>query len=174
MIIKSSSGYRNRIAFSAAPGEDPVIVCKAADSGFGDRLMYVMFAVMMAGGNSDALSKDQIFSLVQDHHDFLLQCITDNEPDRAKEVTGIQSVRIEKDVYVEFYCGGSGLVPNSSYYGFYYSPDDLPLAVDVTRTENLKAEGNGFGWKEPGGLGGDNWYYTERIMENWYYYESHY
>ena len=165
---------QNRIAFSAAPGEDPVIVCKAADSGFCDRLIFVMFAVMMAGGNSDALSKDQIFSLVQDHHDFLLQCITDTDPDRAKEVSGIQSVHIEKDVYVEFYCGGSGLVPSSSYYGFYYSPDDLPLAVDVTQTENLKAEGNGFGWKEPGGLGGDNWYYTERIMENWYYYESHY
>ena len=134
-------------------------------------LLAVMLAVMMAGGNSDALSKKQIFSLVQDHHDFLLQCITDTDPDRAKEVSGIQSIHIEKDAYVEFYCGGSGLVPNSSYYGFYYSPDDLPLAVDVTRTENLKAEGNGFGWEEPGG---DNWYYTERIMENWYYYESHY
>ena len=165
---------QDRIAFSSAPGEDPVIVCKPADSGFGDRLGYVMLAVMMAGGNSDALSKEQIFSLVQEHHDFLLRCITDHDPDRAKEVTGIQSVHVEKDAYVEFYCGGSGLVPSSSYYGFYYSPDDLPLAVDVTVTENLRPEGNGFGWKQSGGLDGDNWYYTERIMENWYYYESHY
>ena len=122
----------------------------------------------------DALSKDQIFSLVQDHHDFLLQCIADNDPDRAKDVTGIQDIHVEKDTYVEFYCGGSGLVPSSSYYGFYYSPDDLPLAVDVTVTENLRPEGNGFGWKQSGGWDGDNWYYTERIMENWYYYESHY
>ncbi len=162
---------QDRIAFSAAPGEDPVIVCKAANGGFSDRLVYAVFAAMLAGGNSDALSKDQIFSLVQDHHEFLLQCITDNDPDRAKEVTGIQSVRIEKDVYVEFYCGGSGLVPSSSYYGFYYSPDGVPLAVDVTLTENLAQEGGGFGWEEPDG---DNWYYTERIMDNWYYYESHY
>ena len=72
---------------------------------------------------------------------------------------------------MEFYCGGSGLVPSSSDYGFYYSPDDLPLAVDVTLTENLGQEGDVFGWEEPGG---DNWYYTEQIMENWYYYESHY
>ena len=72
---------------------------------------------------------------------------------------------------MEFYCGGSGLVPSSSYYGFYYSPDDLPLAVDVTLTENLGPEGDGFGWGEPDG---DNRYYTERIMKNWYYYESHY
>ena len=121
--------------------------------------------------SSDALSKDQIFSLVQEHHDFLLQCITDNDPDRAKEVTGIKSVRSEKDEYVEFYCGGSGLVPSSSYYGFYYSPDGLPLAVDVTQTEDLTPAGGGFGWEEPEG---DNWYYTEQIMENWYYYESHY
>ncbi len=134
----------------------------------------LLFVVMMAGGSSDALSKDQIFSLVQEHHDFLFRCITDNDPDRAKEVTGIQEIHVEKDAYVEFYCGGSGLVPSSSYYGFYYSPDDLPLAVDVTVTENLRPEGNGFGWKQSGGLDGDNWYYTERIMENWYYYESHY
>ena len=93
---------QDKIAFSSAPGEDPVIVCKAADSGFGDRLKYVVFAVMMAGGNSDALSKDQIFSLVQEHHDFLFQCITDNDPDRAKEVTGIQDIHVEKDAYVEF------------------------------------------------------------------------
>lgn len=162
---------QGRIAFSSTPEEEPMIVCKTANEGFYDRLVYVMFAAAMAGGNSDALSKDQIFSLVQDHHDFLLRCITDNDSDRAKEVTGIQSVRIEKDVYVEFYCGGSGLVPSSSYYGFYYSPDDLPLAVDVTLTENLRPVGDGFGWEEPDG---DNRYYTERIMANWYYYESHY
>ncbi len=162
---------QNRIAFSSSPGENPVIVCRTANDGFFDRLVYLVFAAMMTGGNYDALSKDQIFSLVQNHHDFLIQCITDNDPDRAKEVTGIQRVHIEKDVYVEFYCGGSGLIPSSSYYGFYYSPDDLPLAVDVTLTENLGPEGDGFGWEE---LDGDNWYYTERIMENWYYYESHY
>lgn len=162
---------QNRIAFSAAPGEDSVIVCETSDDGFINRLGGVMFLAMMAENTTFALSKDQIFSLVQDHHDFLLHCITDNEPDRAKEVTGIQNVLVEINAYVEFYCGGSGLVPSSSYYGFYYSPDDLPLAVDVTRTENLRPEGNGFGWEEPGG---DNWYYTERIMENWYYYESHY
>ena len=162
---------QNRIAFSTTPREDPLIVFKTADDGFSDQLAYLMFALAMAGGNSDALSKDQIISLVQDHHDFLLRCITDDDPDRAKEVAGVQSVRIKKNEYVEFYCGGSGLVPSSSYYGFYYSPDDIPLAVDVTLTDNLGPRGNGFGWEEPGG---DNRYYTERIMENWYYYESHY
>lgn len=162
---------QNRIAFSSTPSEDPIIVCKSDSDSFSERLIYAIFAAAMAGGNSDALSKDQVFFLVQENHDFLLQCITDNDSDRAKEVTGIQSVRIEKDAYVEFYCGGSGLVPSSNYYGFYYSPDDIPLAVDVTLTENLNPQGDGFGWEEPDG---DNWYYTERIMENWYYYESHY
>lgn len=165
---------KGTIAFSSRRGEDPVIVCKTANDRLYDRLVYVLFAAVMGElieASSDALSKDQIFSLVQEHHDFLLQCITDNDPDRAKEVTGIKSIRSEKDEYVEFYCGGSGLVPSSSYYGFYYSPDGLPLAVDVTQTEDLTPAGGGFGWEEPEG---DNWYYTEQIMENWYYYESHY
>ena len=162
---------QDRIAFSLSPGEEPLIVCKTANSDLYDRLGYVLIVSAFAGSVSDALSQDQIVSLVQDHHDFLLQCITDNDPERAKEVAGIQSVSIEKNHYAAFDCGGHGLIPSSSYYGFYYSPKDIPLAVDVTRSENLVPQGDGFGWEEPDG---DNRYYTERIMENWYYYESHY
>lgn len=29
---------------------------------------------------------------------------------------------------VQFYYGGAGVVPASKYYGFYYSPDDVPTA----------------------------------------------
>ena len=138
-----------------------LILCLAA--------VFICFSLTACTGH---LSKSEIFSLVQDNHAFLLECIGDDRLDRAAQVRGIESAYADKNgAYVEFCCGGAGLVPSSSYYGFYYSPDDLPLAVDVTDTKDLVPAGSGYGWKQPGG---DNRYYTERILENWYYYESHY
>ena len=121
---------------------------------------------------TDNLSKKHIFAIVQENHAFLQKCIDEGTYDRLLEIRGIQSTHADiKGSCVEFYCGGAGLVPSSSYYGFYYSPMDVPIAVDITETENLTSKDDGWGWKEPNG---DNIYYTERIMECWYYYESHY
>ncbi len=120
----------------------------------------------------DYLDKSQIFSAVQENQAMLQECVLGNDPEQAKQIKGVQSVRYDADEdYYEFYCGGAGIVPASSYYGFYYSPQDAPLAVDATQTENLSPVQDGYGWRE---TKGDNSYYTERIMENWYYYESHY
>ena len=132
-------------------------------------LILICFALSSCADN---LSKKQIFALVRENHAFLQQCIDESDPARAVTVKGIQDTYVNnKEGYVEFYCGGAGLVPSSSYYGFYYSPADIPLAVDVTETDNLTPKDNGWGWKEPDG---DNIYYTERIMDCWYYYESHF
>ena len=120
----------------------------------------------------DNLTRDQIFSLVRENHAFLRQCIDANDPDRALALQGIQKAHVDQEEgYVDFYCGGAGLTPSSSDYGFYYSPADLPLAADVTATNQLTPQANGWGWKQPDG---DNTYYTERIMDCWYYYESHF
>ena len=128
--------------------------------------------------SADNLSKDQIFSLVENNHELLQECVDARDYKRAEQIAGIQSARagrLTESAYVEFYCGGYGLVPSSSYYGFYYSPKDIPLAIDVTQTKNLRSEGNGFAWHENWErAGADNSYYTERIMERWYYYESHF
>ncbi len=128
--------------------------------------------VWIIATRQDYLDKNQIFSAVQENQVMLRECVLGNDPEQAKQIRGIQSVRYDADEdYYEFSCGGAGIVPASSYYGFYYSPKDAPLAVDVTQTENLSPVQDGYGWREPKG---DNSYYTERIMENWYYYESHY
>lgn len=69
---------------------------------------------------------------------------------------------------IEFLLAGSGLAPSSSYYGCYYSPDDVPLAfqgMDVTLTE----EGPGYWtWTESG----DNRGATSKIRDRWYYFEA--
>ncbi|MBR4331536.1 MAG: hypothetical protein IKP72_02555 [Clostridia bacterium] len=145
-----------------------VIICGLTVFG-----LFLFIAIwFIASLAPDNLSKNQIFSAVRENQAFLLDCVAGSDPEQAKQIKGVQSVRYDADEdYYEFYCGGAGIVPASSYYGFYYSPQDAPLAVDATQTENLSPVQGGYGWRE---TKGDNSYYTERIMENWYYYESHY
>ena len=68
---------------------------------------------------------------------------------------------------IEFFVTGRGIVPASSYYGFYYSVDGVPLAFQNAKM-TLTPSGDGWEWKE----GGDNRGYTEHITGNWYYYEA--
>lgn len=71
------------------------------------------------------------------------------------------------DNMVEFSVGGKGLVFNSTYWGFYYSPDnthkvfqgaDIPLNVK----ENLAD------WYGEG----DNWGKSIRLLDKWFWYEA--
>jgi len=68
---------------------------------------------------------------------------------------------------VDFYMGGFGLVPSSTYWGVIYAMEDLPtgfqgLAVDFTR------EGEGWRWQEENG---DNTCCVVKLADHWYWYE---
>lgn len=71
----------------------------------------------------------------------------------------------------EFETGAFGLAPSSAYWGFYYSPEDIPLPVMGTAEMDYAPSGGGWRWEEPEG---DNWAYTERLAEGWYWYEMHF
>ncbi len=73
-------------------------------------------------------------------------------------------------VLTDLIYGGIGLVPSSSYYGFYYSADDGVHAL-VGPDAELVPEGKGFRWKEEKG---DNNFYIEQIAEHFFYYEQHF
>ena len=76
---------------------------------------------------------------------------------------------------VSFFCGGSGFGSSTSYYGFYYSFDGAPkdywCGTIFGSSELLKPDGVGFSIKYSND---DNCYYTEKIMDNFYYYEAHF
>ena len=76
---------------------------------------------------------------------------------------------------VSFYCGGTGFGSATSYYGFYYSFDGTPkdywCGTSFGSPEQLKPDGDGFSIKYSND---DNCYYTEKIMDNFYYYEAHF
>ena len=68
---------------------------------------------------------------------------------------------------IEFFVTVRGIVPASSYYGFYYSVDGVPLAFQNAKVTLVENE-DGWQWTEAG----DNRGYTEHITGNWYYYEA--
>lgn len=76
---------------------------------------------------------------------------------------------------VSFSCGGRGIGSATSYYGFYYSfdgsPKDYWCGTSFGSPEQLKPDGDGFSIKYSND---DNCYYTEKIMDNFYYYEAHF
>ena len=55
----------------------------------------------------------------------------------------------------------------STYYGFYYSPDDAPLAFQNANYPCEETEG-GWTWHAEG----DNHGFTSRITDGWYYFEA--
>ena len=76
---------------------------------------------------------------------------------------------------VSFYCGGTGFGSATSYYGFYYSfdgsPKDYWCGTSFGSPGQLKPDGDGFSIKYSND---DNCYYTEKIRDNFYYYEAHF
>lgn len=61
------------------------------------------------------------------------------------------------------------LLTGPGYYGFYYSPDDVPLAFQNTDLPLAEADG---GWQWRGE--GDNRGFTRRLSPCWYYFEAHF
>ena len=92
----------------------------------------------------------------------------------TEKLKGVQEVYSDTEI-VDVYCGGSGFGSATSYYGFYYSPDGLPkdswCGSSFGRAEQLKPDGEGFSIKYSND---DNCYYTEKIRDNFYYYEAHF
>ena len=68
---------------------------------------------------------------------------------------------------IEFTLIAWGLVPQSSYYGCYYSFDDVPVAYDPSAELEPVEEGC---WQWQGE--GDNRGATRKIRDHWYYFEA--
>jgi len=129
-----------------------------------------MLSVMLSscGLLSDNLSKKEIFKLVKENETLLLECISENNFEKASAIKGIR--KIEVGEIIDFYCGGAGFGPETSYYGFYYTTDENMTAIWCAGG-SVTADGKGYSWAEEDG---DNRYYTEKICDSFYYYEAHF
>lgn len=116
--------------------------------------------------------KDKIIRLVNKNQEFLNECIENKTYDKIYKINAIKSIApysiMDNELYIDFYCYGFGIAPSSTYYGFYYSSNDEPIGFQAAQIE-LEPDGKGWVWQQPNG---DNRYYTEKISDNWYYYEA--
>jgi len=71
-------------------------------------------------------------------------------------------------IVVDFFVTGYGLAPSGGYYGFYYSPEDLPMVYMDEMAKLTEYEADVWTWQ---GVG-DNDGVIKKIADCWYYYEA--
>ena len=69
---------------------------------------------------------------------------------------------------VQFFSSGFGLVPSSTYCGFYYSEDGVPAAYQNVDVPLTPAGEDAWRWSD----GTDNGGMTRRITEHWFSYRA--
>ena len=117
-------------------------------------------------------TKEQIFEIVNDNVQTILSDIKEQAFSDSLTIKKIEDVTILEQG-IDFYCGGKGIAPSSQEYGFYYTEDDLPKAiwcgVKYCDDSLLVEDGKGYSTNYQ-----HNYYYTEKIRDNFYYYEAHF
>lgn len=129
----------------------------------------VFFLTLMAV-NDDRADKDELFAFVRENEEELRQAIETNDFSEFENQGFIREVDACETV-VDFSCGGAGFGSETSYVGFYYTPDNDMTAVWCAPPagDSLTPSGDGCEWRESDG---DDRYYTEHICGNFYYYEA--
>lgn len=137
--------------------------------GCSDVLGGAFFLYLVATGD-DSADKDDVFEFVCEKEEELLKAIEEGDFSAFENKGFIKDIDADETV-VDFSCGGAGVGSGTSYVGFYYTADNDMTAVwcSPPSADFLIPSGNGFEWHEPGG---DNWYYTEYICSNFYYYKA--
>lgn len=114
--------------------------------------------------------KEQIFDTVNDNTQTILTDIEEHDFTDSMNIGKIEDVTVLEQG-IDFYCGGKGIAPSSQDYGFYYTEDDLPKAiwcgVKYCDDSLLVEDGDGYSTDYQ-----HNYYYTEKIRDNFYYYEA--
>ena len=137
-------------------------------TGCAEILGGTIFLFLIKAGD-DRASQNDIFEFVCEKEAELLNAIKTGDFSAFENKGFIKSIDADEAV-VDFYCGGYGMGPSTSYVGFYYTPNhDMSAIWCAPSSSSLTPSGNGFEWKEPDG---DNRYYTEHICGNFYYYEA--
>ncbi|MCB2291352.1 hypothetical protein LGK97_16620 [Clostridium sp. CS001] len=135
-------------------------------------IMFIVFLIPKVGQYKRYRDKENIKNLVINNIEFLNECIENENYDKILELAEVKENHFWKNdsdgIIVEYFCKGYGIVPAGLYTGFYYTSVDEPTGFQGV-THNLTKTKNGWEWKE---LNGDNFDYTEKITDYWYYYKA--
>ncbi len=134
-------------------------------------VIALIFICSLTGCNREEKGKKDIFDLVEENYDAIVEACENKNADALYNIDGIKKVDIV-DGYVLVYCKGSGIAPSSQDYGFYYSEENRPVAVFdryiVCDTEDLSLDGSGYKYLDRD----NNAFYTEHIEGNIYFYSN--
>lgn len=115
-------------------------------------------------------SKDYIFDYVHSNYSELEQLVESilQSEDQTPMSFDAWSVRLYKDAsMIQFEGSPRGFGPSCIYTGFYYSIDGMPKGFDGAKVV-YSPDSPGWHWEEDTG---DNYAYTEKIIEKWYFFE---
>ena len=139
------------------------------------RILAVVLALVFVLTCCDGQGKGKkdIFRIVEKNYDTILKACEEKDVDALLAIDGISRVEIT-DGYVLVYCKGKGIAPSSQDYGFYYSRENSPVAVDcnlfiMCGADGLTPEGKGYQYVNHGNI-----FYTEHIKGNIYFYSNAY
>ena len=114
-------------------------------------------------------SKSEIFSFVRENQTHLSQFVCDTM-EAGKIVSTYRNWSV--DYYegvgaVEFLTNSFGIGPATTYEGFYYNENDIPIGFQGVNLNFIQNE-NGWTWQE---ADGDNYEQTERIIAHWFWFK---
>ena len=113
----------------------------------------------------------KIFSMVQKNQTaYVMAAESVLRGEKKPEVEGVSQIhlRVGEHTIVDFFVSGFGIAPASTYYGFYYSLEDLALPYLEERAILTEYEEDAWSWQGSG----DNKGVTKKIADCWYYYEA--
>ena len=131
----------------------------------------VLWTVMDAA-TSDEKSFEQLQELFEEDFAVIDSAVRSGRASDAEALRWIRSAD-EDEAYIDFYCGGSGMGSQTNYTGFFYSPEDDPLALwrnSPVRWDFVETEE---GWEYVEG-GGDNHFLVRQLASGYFYYFMHY
>ena len=80
----------------------------------------------------------------------------------------VEGVFPGEEPIVQFRYAATGLVPSTTYYGFYYAQDDAPACYQNVALALAPQSDGTWTWSDGIGNGG----VTRRIAPHWFYYEA--
>lgn len=134
------------------------------------KLAWLLALMLLLSACSAEAKRGTILRYVEDHQEELEARVETGDFDGI----GLPVLEVNTgEKCIEFECGGSGFGPETSYWGFFYTPEDDIYTVWCAppRGSSFSPEGDGQHWQDPGG---DNEFYVEHICGHFYYYEAHF
>lgn len=130
-------------------------------------VLAVIIVLLISGLYMD---KEDVFDYVVTHEEELREYISTAsfETEKQAEYDGFDITTWDDDKVVQFDVYSFGLVPSTSYSGFVYSMDDIPVGFQGIK-DNFIIESDGtYSWTD----GTDNTMTIEKIKPNWYWFEA--